>query len=59
MSKRQGYTWLFGGKKNVKKERRGGNKKTNNRMVTRVKHSKFFTCINSFKERRQAEGGRK
>ena len=38
------------GEKNINKERRGGNKKTNNRMVTIVKHSKFFTCINSFKK---------
>ena len=57
--KKTGIHMAVWGEKNVKKERRGGNKKTNNRMLTRVKHSKFFTCINSFKERRQAERGRK
>lgn len=41
-------------RKNVSKERRGGNNKTSDKIVI-VKHSKFFAGINSFKERREAE----
>lgn len=41
-------------RKNVSKERRGGNNKTSDKIII-VKHSKFFACINSFKEKREGK----